>query len=166
MAGKRVGYKRSDKRWKDESGQVWASKFEWEVYDTLLRSGVSVRKCDSSDTFSYTEPRPNVKCMACGSCECMQERTYTPDLYIVPKGGKANSGGYYLEIKGYFRDEKRRLFRCLRNSRPDIDLRVVFATNAWVTRGKTRMSDYFDKYVKGTPYHFWNENNMLPEEWL
>ena len=161
----RVGYKKSDRRWKDpETGEVWASKFEWEVYGALKAAGHDVRRCDSSDSISYSEPRPNVSCLECGSHRCAQDRTYTPDLYLRPKAGSHNGDGYYIEVKGYFRNEKRRLFRCLRNSRPDIDLRCIFASNHWVTRGKTRLSDYFDRYIKSTPYVFWK--GVLPEEWI
>ncbi len=161
----RVGVKRSDRRWKDPEGQVWASKFEWEVYQKLLDNGHAVRKCDSGDTFNYTQPRPNVKCLECGGCECVQERSYTPDLHILrPRGGGGSSRGYYIEVKGYFREEKRRLFRCLRNSRPDVDLRVIFAADSWVRKGKTRLSDYFDRYVKNTPYYFWDGVD-IPKDW-
>ena len=160
----RVGRKRSDRRWKAEDGKVWASKFEHDVYEYLRASGVNVRPCTASDSVTYSEPRPNVKCMACGSCECMQERIYTPDLFVIPDRGGAGSPGYYIEAKGYFRPEKRKLFRCLRNSRPDIDLRVVLEADHWVTRGKTRLSDYFERYLKTTPYCV--GLNDIPEEWL
>lgn len=160
----RVGRSRSDRRWEAPDGQVWASKFEWEVFDALQRAGVSVRKCDSGDTVTYYQARPNVRCLDCGSSNCSQERTYTPDLFVIPKSGSDNGGGYFIEVKGYFRDEKRALFRCLRTSRSDIDLRCVFAADHWVTKGKTRLSAYFDRYVKNTPYHFWD--GTLPETWL
>lgn len=145
-------------------GTVWASKFEWEVYDALSRHrGAFVRKCTGSDTISYIEPRPNVTCVACGSSECVQARTYTPDIFYIPKAAAPNGGGYFIEAKGYFRAEKRMLFRHLVNSNPDYDLRVVLSANNWVTKGKTRISDYFDRYMKDTPYHIWDGD--IPEDW-
>ena len=160
----RVGSKRGDQRWEDpETGEVWPSQFEWEVYTALKAGGNAVRRCDSGDTISYSEPRPNVSCLECGSSQCAQNRTYTPDIFLLPKTAPANSGGYYIEVKGYFRDEKRKLFRCLRASRPDIDLRIVFGSDHWVTRGKTKLSNYFDRYVKNTPYHIWDGD--IPEGW-
>lgn len=159
----RVGNRRSDRRWKDPEGNIWPSKFEWEVYDTLLRSGVNVRRCDKSDTITYYQPKPNVECLDCGSSRCSQTRTYTPDLHITTEGGGGHSHGYYIEVKGYFREEKRRLFRCLRQSRKDIDIRCVFASDHWVKKGKTRLSDYFSKYVKNTPFCFWNGD--IPGDW-
>jgi len=160
----RVGRKRSDRRWQDpETGEVWPSRFEWEVYSTLKASGHAVRRCDAGDTISYTEPRPNVSCMECGSSKCAQNRQYTPDLFLIPKAATSDSDGYYIEVKGYFRDEKRKLFRCLRKTRPDIDLRIIFEGDHWVTRGKTKITDYFDRYVKNTPYHIWDGG--IPGEW-
>ena len=159
----RVGSRRSDRRWKAPDGEIWPSKFEWEVYDALKQRGVNVRRCDSGDTITYHQPRPNVECLECGSSKCSQTRTYTPDLHILrPRGRGGESRGYYIEVKGYFREEKRRLFRCLRNDRKDIDLRCIFASNHWVKKGKTRLSDYFSRYVKNTPYHFWDGD--IPED--
>ena len=161
MAG-RVGSKRSDRRWKDPDGTVWPSRFEWEVYSTLKASGVDVRRCDAGDTIDYSEPKPNVSCLECGSSECAQNRKYTPDLYITTSTPDGASG-YYVEVKGYFRNEKRKLFRCLRASRPDIDLRIIFGSNHWVTKGKTRLPNYFDSYIKNIPYHIWNGD--IPGDW-
>lgn len=160
----RVGRKRSDKRWKAPDGTVWASKFEWTVYEHYRTSGACVRKCTEDDSVSYTEPKPFVNCMDCGGNNCVQERIYTPDLFVVPKGAEPNSGGYYVEAKGYFRPEKRKLFRHLRNEGPDIDLRVVLESNHWVTRGKTRLTDYFERYLKTTPVVVGINN--IPKDWL
>lgn len=158
----KFGRKRSDRRWIDPTGEVWASKFEWQTYEHLRASGANVRRCGDSDSITYHESRPNVQCMACGSRECVQERIYTPDLYIIPKDPELE--GYYIEAKGYFRSEKRKLFRHLRKTRPDISLRAVLQSNHWVTRGKTRLSDYFDRYLKDTPYVVGYKN--IPEEWM
>jgi hypothetical protein len=52
----------------------------------------------------------------------------------------------------------------MRNSRPDIDLVLVLEADHWVTKGKTRMTDYAKRYLKTTPTHVWNGG--LPDEWL
>ena len=161
--GRRMGYKRSDRRWVDDEGTVWASKFEYKVFAGLRDSGCNVRKCTSSDTFSYTEHKPNVRCVECGGCDCVQDRTYTPDLFYTPEQGEGSGTGYYIETKGYFAAPKRSLFRSLRASRPDIDLRVVLESDGWVTKGKTRLTDYFSRYLKTTPVHVWDGD--IPEEW-
>lgn len=121
-----------------------------------------MRRCTESDSIAYCEPKPNVKCMECGSSQCGQDRYYTPDFYIVPSD--PSSEPYYLEAKGYFRKEKRILFRAMRKARADIDVRVVFEADHWVTRGKTRISDYFDRFLKCTPYCVGVDN--IPEDWL
>ena len=156
----RVGRKRSDRRWLDPSGEQWASKYEWETYEHLRATGSRVRKCDSSDTLNYTECKKLCTCVECGSGNIVQERVYTPDLHIIPKG-REYSEGYYLEVKGYFRGDKRRLFRCFRDSRQDIDLRVVAQANT--KTGKLRLTEYFARYLKTTPIVIGYEN--IPEDW-
>ncbi len=157
----RVGRKRSDRRWIDPSGQQWASKYEWETYEYLRSIGANVRKCTEGDTVTYSEPKRGCVCLECGSGSVVQERRYTPDLFVIPEG-EHESGGYYIEVKGYFRGEKRRLFRCLRQDRPDIDIRVV--ANANPKTGKLRLTEYFARYLKTTPIVIGYEN--IPEEWL
>lgn len=93
----------------------------------------------------------------------MQDRIYTPDLFVIPEGGRERDG-YYIEAKGYFRAEKRKLFRCMRNDRPDIDLRVILEANHWVTKGKSKLTDYFARYLKTTPVHVWDGG--IPGDWL
>ena len=170
VMGRRAGFKRADRRWIDDDGTVWASKFEYTVYAALKESGATVRKCTASDTVDYTEHKRNVRCVECGSCECVQDRTYTADLFFTPASAfdtaaasDGSSGGYYIETKGYFAPDKRRLFRSLRETRPDIDLRVILETDGWATKGKTRMTQYFAKYLKTTPVHVWNGD--IPEDW-
>jgi len=162
VKGKRVGKKKSDRRWRDPDGKVWASRFEWTVYDTLSRLGCNVRKCTERDSISYSEPKPNVKCMECGSLQCMQERIYTPDLFLIPKG-RGNGDGYFIETKGYFARDKRILFRCFRNDRQDIDLRLILESDHWTTKGKTRLSQYAERYLPNTPCHVWNGD--IPDDW-
>lgn len=157
----RVGRKISDKRWKDSNGEVWASKFEADLYSYLQDCGSDVRRCAESDSFDYTEPKARARCLACGSGECVQDRVYTPDLYIVPKSGATE--GYYIEAKGYFRAEKRTLFRHFCKCHQNLDLRVVLEANHWVTRGKTRLKDYIERYCK-LPVVVGIQN--IPEDWL
>lgn len=146
----------------DDDGNEWPSKWEWQVFDHFRRAGSHVERCDERHSISYCEPKPNVKCLECGSSQCGQDRYYTPDLLVVPKDKEL--GAYYVEAKGYFRAEKRTLFRCMRKSRPDVDLRVVFEADHWVTRGKTRISDYFNRYMKDTPYAIGLDD--IPEGWI
>ena len=168
--GNRVGTKRSDRRWKDNEGTIWASKYECLVYEGLLLHGVHVEKCEKGEghSFRYTESKANLRCLECQSTNCVQDRTYTPDLLVVPGNGETP---YYLETKGFFPAKSRNLLRNFNKSRSDINLRFVTSTDAWVTKGKTKLSDYFQRYLKTVPFHVWNHNLKnpgvpLPEEWL
>jgi hypothetical protein len=156
----RVGRKRSDRRWIDPSGEQWASRYEWETYEYLRAGGTDVRRCTEGDTITYREPKRGCVCLECGGGDIVQERRYTPDLFVIPKG-KSEADGYYIEVKGYFRGEKRRLFRCLRNDKPDIDIRVV--ANANPKTGKLRLTEYFARYLKTTPIVITYQN--IPEDW-
>lgn len=160
----RVGKKRSDRRWRAPNGTVWASRFEWQVYDALKSANVSVRKCDKDDTISYVEPKRSGRCLECGSDKVVQERTYTPDLFVSETREGDASGGYYLETKGYFRPEKRKLFRDFRTSNPDYPIRFILERDSWVTKGKTKLTDYFQRYLKTVPVHVWD--GSLPKDWL
>lgn len=166
----RVSKKRSDRRWEAEDGTIWASKFEYNVYQSLIQRGYVVSKCEkgTDSTFAYNTPVKGGRCMACSSCKVVQQRTYTPDLVIVPKGdlGKApeDRRRVYLETKGYFPASKRSLLRSFRKTGPEIDLRLVAERDNWVTKGKSKLSDYFSRYLKTVPFTVWDGRD-LPAEW-
>lgn len=144
----RVGRKKSDRRW-EVDGRVWASKFEWQVYDSLRASGLDVEICGPGDSFNYQQPiTGGGTCLACGSNRCVQDRIYTPDLRL--RLGP-ELGYRYVEVKGHFPKDKRALFRHFRKQNPDVDLVFVLAADHWVTRGKSRLTDYFARYLKTTP---------------
>lgn len=154
-------------RWTAPDGTEWDSIFEWQVFQGFKEAGLDIRKCDERDTISYGEQKQGVRCMECGSSRCVQQRRYTPDLLCVREGGSSHEHGseYLIEVKGYFRREKRTLFRSMRNDQPHVDLRVVLASDHWVTKGKTRITDYLERYVKNTPYFIWNGPESIPESW-
>jgi hypothetical protein len=159
----RVGTKRADRRWKAPDGTVWASKFEWKVYEGLRKAGVTVRKCDSRDTVRYIERKRNGRCLECGSNSVVQDRTYTPDLFVSTPREESPLSGYYIEAKGYFRADKRQLFRCLVASNKNYAIRVILERDGWVTKGKTKYTDYFARYLKKTPVHVWDGD--IPGDW-
>lgn len=147
-AGRRVGQKRSDKRFIAPGGVEWASKFEWEVYDVIRGTGAIVRKCGKGDSFSYHEPKRGGKCLACGSDNTVQERIYTPDLHItLPPEWRSGPGEYYIEVKGYFRQQRRALFGHFLKQHPDVDMRIVFETDGRATPRLT-YREYAQKYYK------------------
>lgn len=157
----RVGTKRSDLRCKAPDGSIWASSFEYDIYAALRDSGVRVRRAEEADSLSYSTPVKLGKCAGCGSDSVVQERTYTPDLVVVPAGSVADSGGYLIETKGYFPGPKRNLFRQICAQRRDVDLRLVVQHDLWVTRGKTKLSDWAKRYK--IKFHVWDGD--LPSDW-
>ena len=149
--GRKVGTRRSDRRYLDDHGTQWASEFESRVYHALRDSGNRVRKCDDSDSIAYNTTVKQGRCLECGSSNCVQQRTYTPDLYVVgPKGERPYfDGGYYIECKGYFPADKRSLLRAVANQATGIDLRIVFQRVNRLPGTKLNNVQYVFKYLKG-----------------
>jgi hypothetical protein len=143
----RLSDKRSDRRFVDSEGHVWASKFEARIYEALRSNGVDVQRCGEGDSFNYVQPiSGGGRCLSCGGDKCVQERIYTPDLRIHLGSERGNR---YIETKGYFPQQKRALFRHFRKSNPDVDIRVVLERDLKV--GKGHLTDYFARYLKDVP---------------
>ena len=165
----RLSKKRSDRRWEAPDGTIWASKFEYSVFDKLRSLGYVVSKCEKGPdcTFAYHSPVKSGRCLECDSCQVVQQRSYTPDLLVIPKADMGKPAGdvrrIYLETKGYFPASKRSLFRAFQQTGPDIDLRVLAERDNWVTKGKSKLSDYFKRYLKTVPFAVWTGD--LPDEW-
>lgn len=162
----RVGNKRSDRRWEAPDGTIWASKFEFQVFTKLTALGVVGRKCEQggSDTFAYTTPIGTGRCAQCGSGQVVQERTYTPDVHISADSPvTCFEGDGYVEAKGFFPADKRGLLRHFRKTGPSINLCVIANADHWVTKGRSRLSDYFKRYFKDVEFMIWRGSN--PDRW-
>ena len=156
----KIGRKFSDRRFRSDDGQEWDSRFEWVVWDGLIRSGYRVRRCDESDSFSYNTAVVKGRCLECSSVRVVQDRIYTPDLFVVERQrkGTIERCNYYVELKGYFPAEKRGLLRSVANQATGIDLRVVFQRLSPLKGTKTTNVDYIKKFCKSTPVGVWNPN--------
>lgn len=163
--GRRLSAKRSDKRWEDDDGNVWASKLEASVYEALRADDrLIVRRCsaEEGDTFDYVSKVRAGQCAACGSGEIVQRRTYTPDLYVLPARQKADKRrGYYLEIKGHFPGSKRKLLGDFLKTGPRIDLRLILQRDNKATPKLTYL-EYAVSRLK-LPTHVWD--GQLPKDW-
>ncbi len=162
--GRRVSYKRSDRRWEDDDGNVWASRLECEVFETLSGDdNIVVRRCikGGADTFAYHSKVLRGSCMECGSTKIVQKRTYTPDLYVLPAQRTDDTRGYYLEIKGYFPGPQRKLFSDFQRTGPDIDLRIVFEGDGKATP-RLSYTEYTRSRLK-IECHVWD--GVLPRYW-
>jgi len=160
----RVGTKFNDRRWRDKTGQVWASRLECLVFEELSKDArIIVRKCErgTSDTFTYVSPVRGGECLGCGHKEIVQRRTFTPDLYIRRKARGVDERGYYLEVKGRFTGPQRNLIRSFLKTGPGIDLRMLLERDRDAT-GKLTMLEYVTKYLK-IPVHVWD--HQLPAPW-
>ena len=159
--GRRKGTKRSDLRYIAPDGSEWASPFEYRVYAALLERNITVRRTTPADALAYSTPVKNGWCANCQhGGHVVQNRVYTPDLLVVAKIFPEKV--YYLETKGYFPAAKRNLFRQARLSNPQADVRLVVSSNHWVTKGKTRLTDWAKRYK--IPIAVWD--GKLPDDWL
>lgn len=166
IAGKRVGKKRSDFRWLADDGVVWSSRFEYAVYTALKEQGVNVRKTTAEDSIPYTSVVPNSRCRGCESVDVVQDRVFTPDLFVIPKaddeqGKDSNSEPYYIEAKGFLRADRRSLLRRFRQAKPSINLRFIIERDYKAT-AKCSLSQWIGKYLK-LPCIVWT--GSIPNDW-
>ena len=153
--GHKAGLKRSDKRWVDEHGELWASHFECRVYEAALRANVKARRCDKGgrDTFPYHSKVRDGRCQSCQGTDIIKERRYTPDLRVISSPARSESdesgsgeGSYYVEAKGYLRSDKRALLRSLIKSGAIPSLRFILQSDYRV--GKTTLGGWISKFLK------------------
>lgn len=165
--GKRVGTKRSDRRWEAPDGTIWASKFEWQVYDAIVRhyasdKSVSVERCGPDCSLGYHSTVKNGRCTQCGSVCVVQERTYTPDIRIVRTSEQGQQRVTYIEAKGYFEGSKRSLFRQVLKTHQSLDIRLVAERDHWVTKGKSKLSDWAKRFK--VKFHLWDKGKLLESD--
>lgn len=162
--GHKVGTKRRDMRWEAPDGEIWDSRFEYEVYLGLTAQGLQVSRTGSEASLSYTAPIRNGLCADCGSREVVSEHTYTPDLLV--RGPSEDGNGdvvqqapYFIEAKGYLRSDRRALLRSLRKAHPSVDLRVVVQRDYRATAKRT-ITEWVIKYLK-CPVAIWRPGSSL-----
>lgn len=159
----------ADRRHVDGEGNVWASRYESEVYDQLRLLGCDVRRCspEEGDSFDYTSKVVRGQCLECESDRVVQRRTYTPDLrlYGAPGLGRGPVGGIIIEAKGYWPAPKRNLLRSVYKGEQDTPLVFVFQADRWVTKGKSKYTDYVARYMPTWGSVVWNNiPRLLPGE--
>jgi hypothetical protein len=160
--GRRVGTKRSDRRWQDAKGELWDSRFESIVYERYKELGYNIRRCSKSDTVYYTVPVRSGSCTACGSTEVGQRRTYTPDFFIDSKGSKRKTQSHYLETKGYLRPKERSLLRALCATNPGFNLRILFQRDYRASKTSS-IVEWAKKFLKTWHVSVWREGYELEE---
>ena len=109
----RIGHKRSDMRYRDETGTEWASKLESDVYEWLTRNAASARKAESGrDSVAYQTAVRGGTCGECGCTRILQNHTYTPDIFAVDAWPN-KPGPVTLEVKGFLRAKDKRILRAV-----------------------------------------------------
>lgn len=158
----------ADRRFVADDGTVWASKYEYQVYAQLRGVlGSRVRKCEqgTSDTFAYPSTVRGGRCLECESGSVVQDRTYTPDICVEQTRGEREPARTFIEAKGYWDAHHRNLLRSAARANPDLDLVFVFASDKWVTKGKSKYTDYVKKYFPTARAVVWSPIlRLLPGE--
>ena len=129
------------------------SKFEYELAKELEKNKIpfEYEPCQ----LDYDSPVYQGKCLDCGSKQVCSPRKYTPDFYLPEQD-------IYLEAKGKFVAQNRTKMLSVIESNPDLDIRMVFMRDNWLTKKKAkRYSDWCEqkgiKYCVGT---------SIPKGWL
>lgn len=79
-------------------------------------------------------------------------RAYVPDFKV---------GGWYLEVKGYFRAEDRVKMAAVKRCNPELDIRFYFPQdNRLSSKHQMRYSDWCDKH--GFPFAI----GSIPKDWI
>ena len=113
------------------------NKFELRVLARLFASNVS---------FTYEEDK----------LPYVIEASYNPDFKLYKDGGVV-----YIEAKGKFDYEDQRKMRAVKDSHPELDIRIVFMTDNRIRKGaKMKYSDWAMKH--GFPFAI----GEVPKEWL
>ena len=151
----------ADRRYVDDDGTVWASKYECSVFEQLRVLGFDVRKCGEGDSIRYTSTERGSRCLECESTRVGKDRTYTPDLLVngLPDGSPIEP--CLIESKGHWPATKRRLLRSVYKEHPETRMLLVFQNDGWVTRGKSKYSDYVAKFMPGWGCMIWNNTPRL-----
>lgn len=143
--------------WTTKNGIKVRSPYECDVIDDLLEREIEFEY--EPCAISYNEPVTNGACRACGSGEVIQRRSYTPDIYLP-------SSDTWVECKGYFRQQNRKLMRAFIDGNPQLDLRFMFSADGWLApkskaKNKRRYSDW--ARARGVVCHV---GRAVPEDWL
>ena len=129
------------------------SKFEDRVAEDLQSRGVEFTYEEYS--YQYEEPlRKNlVLCGDCGSTNLRRTGWYTPDFFL--------EHGVIIESKGRFTAADRRKMLAVKDSHPDLDVKMLFMRDNKIAKNSnTKYSDWCEK--NGFDYSIVE----LKEEWL
>jgi len=129
----------------------YRSKFEAKQAAHLEKNDVDFQY--EPDSFEYEDPVGNGVCKLCGSTEVVKGRTYTPDFFFPETH-------VYVETKGKFDAQSRRIIQNVCEHYPDMDLRMVFQRDNPLQKGaKMRYSRWCE--LRDIPYAI----GLIPIDW-
>ena len=130
---------------------VYRSKFEMGIGKSLSDRKAKFKY--ERENYKYKVRIPHAECDSCGSTEVSKLGYYTPDFFL--------SNGIIVEAKGKFTPAERKKMQAMKEQHPDLDIRMVFQTDNWLTRSHSkRYSDWCISH--DIPYAVGD----VPDEWL
>lgn len=127
------------------------SRFETRLGEELVALGVDFTY--ESTAYRYNLKPYNASCHSCGSKEVYEDRQYTPDFFLP--------NGIIVEAKGKFTAAMRTKMLAVIKTNPELDLRMVFMRDNWLTSAKKK------RYSDWCTYHgIKSAVGSIPEEWI
>ena len=129
-------------------------KSKYEISQALWLAKHGVKFIYEAMELRYTQPVRSGECLACGSGDVVKHRIYTPDFFFPEHN-------ITVETKGKFDAPGRAIIQNVMDSHPDLDLRIVFQRDNYLTKMK-RMKYSRWCELRGLTYAVGN----IPIEWF
>lgn len=130
----------------------YRSRFEERIADDLKER--SIKFGYETTRIRYGSKINGGRCKDCNGNHVIRQRVYTPDFEF-------GTYGFFVEAKGYFKGTDRTKLLAVRESNPDLDLRILFLTDNKISKkSETRYSEWCEKH--GFQYAF----KRIPDEWF
>jgi hypothetical protein len=132
-------------------GRVYASKFEVEVAKQLYSA--KMKFTYETTSYYYEEPVSSGLCTECGSKDTVTTHWYTPDFFL--------DNGVIIESKGKLDMATRKKLKAIKNSNPDLELKLLFMRNNRINRGS---KTYYEDWARKQGFDC--TTKTIPKEWL
>lgn len=110
------------------NGIEYRSGFEVRVAKALAKLGIEFEY--EPYKLVYYKKKIGSKCGDCGSTNIQVKAAYTPDFVLA--------NGIIIEAKGRFTSENRTRMLGIIGSNPDLDIRMCFQYDNWLTKKKAK----------------------------
>ena len=106
------------------------SRFECEVAEQLI--DLDVQWTYEEEEWEYSQ-KINGTCMDCEGQNVHKNRVYTPDFKVM-----LPDHTFYIEAKGNFTGPDRTKMVAVKETYPDVDIRMFFQADNWITKLRKR----------------------------